>query len=89
MITHNQLNSNVTKTALIYVNADTNSESHAMYDVRIENNFVNGSIVARSSLKGSGNTVESNLGNDSGEIKTSCHVQVNNNEGFAQIPCEP
>ncbi len=53
-----------------------------MDNVRIENNLVNGSIVACSSLKGSGNTISNNLGNDSGKLKIYCHVQVSNNEGF-------
>lgn len=86
-ITENELLTNVTNTSLIYVNADTNRESHRMDDVRIEDNVVNGDILARASSGGTGNTIRNNQSQSHGQLKFSCHVAVENNIGFNSDPC--
>lgn len=85
-ITRNKLLSNVTKTALIYVNADTNTATHAMYNVKIEENEVNGSILAKASGGGSGNEIRNNWGSR-GNIRASCHVKVAENTNFLIKSC--
>jgi O-antigen ligase len=87
LIAENELLTNVTNTPLIYVNADTNSNINSMDDVRIENNQVNGSILAKASLPGDGNMVSNNQGLGSGSIQHSCHVKVKDNTGFEIAPC--
>lgn len=86
-ITRNKLLSNVTDTALIYVSADTNNGIHSMENVKIENNIINGGVMSRASLVGSGNTIKNNTGQPGGSIKYSCHVTVEGNTGFKLKPC--
>jgi hypothetical protein len=86
-ITGNKLLSNVTDTPLIYVHADTGDSFNAMYNVKIENNIVSGSILAKASNGGSGNIINNNTGNLSGFIKASCNVTVTGNTRFKFFPC--
>ncbi|MBD1940007.1 glycosyl hydrolase family 28-related protein [Microcoleus sp. FACHB-68] len=86
-ITENNLFDNITNTALIYVVADTNKQSNSMENVQIENNTVNGGILAKSSAGGSGNLIKNNAGNNTGAIEASCHVAVSGNTGFQTKPC--
>ncbi len=86
-IANNKLLSNITNTALIYVQADTNKSANSMDEVRIENNTVNGSIFAKASAGGSGNVIQNNRGNNSGSVEASCHIQVSENTGFQEKPC--
>lgn len=86
-ISENQLLSNVTNSPLIYVNADTNNQPSQMSQVIIENNQINGSILAKASQGGSGNIVRNNRGNNSGSLEYSCHVTVTGNVGFDAKAC--
>lgn len=86
-ITANKLLSNVTDTPLIYVVADTNNAPNSMSQVLIEQNNVNGGILAKASLGGNGNVIRNNTGNSSGYIEYSCNVTVRENNGFAAKPC--
>ncbi|MFB2920076.1 O-antigen ligase family protein [Aerosakkonema funiforme] len=86
-ITRNKLLSNVTDTPLIYVSADTNNGIHAMENVRIEDNVINGGVMSRASKGGSGNTIKNNTGSPGGFLKYSCHVAVEGNNGFKLKPC--
>ena len=81
-IAENRLLSNVTNTSLIFVVADTNAASYSIYNSRIENNTVNGSIELKATAGGSGNVIKNNRGNNSGSIIASSHVRVSDNIGF-------
>ncbi|MBK4729761.1 hypothetical protein JJD41_07740 [Oxynema sp. CENA135] len=87
VVSGNELLSNVTNTALIYVNADTNNAPHQMHDVRVENNRINGNIFVQASAGGSNNTIANNRGGDRAEIEASCHVEIRDNSGFTVKPC--
>ncbi|HEY9807767.1 MAG TPA: glycosyl hydrolase family 28-related protein [Halomicronema sp.] len=86
-IRENKLLTNITNTPLIFVMADTNKNRHRLDNVRIEKNIVNGSILAKGSLGGSNNIIQNNTGNKTGNIETSCHVNVKDNSGFAVKQC--
>ena len=73
---------------LIYVSADTNNAPHKMNNVRIENNNLEGGIIAKASLGGSGNMIINNQGNSRGKIVYSCHIQLEGNRGFRDQSCE-
>jgi len=88
-ITGNRLDSQWKKTPLIYVSADRNRGPSSISNVRIENNRVNGSILAKSSLGGTGNRIENNRGDNSGSIKYSCQITVSGNTEFELEPCLP
>lgn len=86
-ISENRLGNSISDTSLIYVNADTNNRESSMDNVMIKNNTVEGGIFAQASAGGSGNAIENNRGNNSGSIKSSCHVRVSGNSGFNSEPC--
>jgi hypothetical protein len=86
-ITKNKLTSDVTNTALIYVNADTNAQPHAMHRVKIEDNLVNGNILMKASGGGHGNVIRNNISESNGKIQYSCHVEVSENKGFELQAC--
>lgn len=73
---------------LIYVSADTNNAPHQMNNVRIENNTIEGGILAKASLGGSGNMIINNQGNGRGKIVYSCHIQLEANRRFREQSCE-
>jgi hypothetical protein len=82
LIENNQING-----SNIFVQADTNNAPFAMNDVKIINNEVGGSIIARGSSGGGNNLIRGNIGNG-GNIKYSCStVRVENNRGFEVEPC--
>ena len=87
-ITGNQLNYNITNTSLIYVMADTNYGSFSVENVLVKDNQLAGSILVKGSAGGSGNVIEDNVGNGSGDISYSCSVnEVRNNRGFEVKAC--
>lgn len=87
-ITGNQLNSNITNTSLIYVVADTNYGSFSVENVLVKDNKIAGSILVKGSTGGSGNVIENNVGDGSGNISYSCSgLEVKNNRGFEVKPC--
>lgn len=87
-ITGNRLNSNITNTSLIYVVADTNDRPFSVENVLVKDNQVAGSILVKGSAGGSGNVIENNVGDGSGNISYSCSVnEVRNNQGFEVKPC--
>ncbi|MCT7949045.1 glycoside hydrolase family 55 protein [Ancylothrix sp. C2] len=88
-ITQNKLLTNITNTPLIFVMADTNKTPHRIDNVKIENNVVNGSILAQGSLGGNNNIIQNNTGNNTGNIETNCHVSVKENPGFEVKQCKP
>lgn len=88
-ITQNKLLTNITNTPLIFVMADTNKTPHRIDNVKIENNVVNGSILAKGSLGGNNNIIQNNTGNNTGNIETNCHVSVKENRGFELKQCNP
>lgn len=73
---------------MIYVVADTNNAPQSMSQVLIENNELSGGIVARSSLGGTGNIIQNNMGIN-GTIEYSCNVTVGSNTRFIVKPCSP
>ena len=88
-ISQNKLLTNITNTPLIFVMADTNKTPHRIDNVKIENNQVNGSILAKGSLGGNNNIIQNNTGNNTGNIETNCHVSVKENPGFEVKQCKP
>lgn len=82
----NKLSSPEVDKYIIYVVADTNNAPHSMSEVVIENNELSGSIVTRSSLGGTGNIIQNNIGTN-GTIEYSCNVTVGSNTRFIVKPC--
>ena len=87
LIMGNELTSNGANGTGIYVSADTNGGPHLMSGVRIENNRLAGGILAQASAGGEGNVIQGNQGDNSGLIRYSCHIKVQNNSGFELEPC--
>ena len=84
----NKLSSPEVDKYMIYVVADTNNAPHSMSEVLINDNELSGGIVARSSLGGTGNIIENNIGTN-GTIEYSCNVKIGNNTRFIVKPCSP
>ncbi len=83
------LTNNNPETPLIYVYADLYKTPNAMYNVQVEDNIINGSMLLQASLGGRGNVIKNNVGNRSGFIQYSCSISINKNSGFAIRPCLP
>ena len=87
LITENELTSDGSQAAGIYVSADTNGGPNPMSTVRIENNRLAGDIRAQASAGGRGNFIQGNQADNGGSIRYSCHINVWNNPGFELDPC--
>jgi hypothetical protein len=86
-ISDNTISENLSNESAIFVMADTNKQPYAMNQVRIEENTLDGGILAIATAGGEGNIIENNRGNDRGKLKYSCHVTMKNNTGFQQQDC--
>ena len=72
---------------LIYDKDDTEKRISAMEDVIVENNTIEGSVLAVASKGGSGNIIRNNKGLKQSTIKYSCHVSITGNSRLIMLPC--
>ncbi len=77
------------RNVLIYVSADTNNGPNSMSNVRIEDNTINGGILAKASSGGQRNIIQNNRsqGGNNSKIDYSCSVEVRDNSGFEVASC--
>ncbi|MDJ1182771.1 right-handed parallel beta-helix repeat-containing protein [Roseofilum casamattae] len=88
LIRNNQIASPSFGQGDIYVSADTNRSASSMNNVIIENNTIDGSIIAKASRGGRANAIANNRGSGDGYLDYSCHVTVKDNRGFTEKTCQ-